>query len=59
VAGRPLIPAAASQARDAAEVGMTIMVGGQTREVSSRVVAVATLVALSVSIFFAARWLPV
>jgi hypothetical protein len=38
---------------------MTIMVGGQTREVSSRVVAVATLVALSVSIFFAARWLPV
>jgi hypothetical protein len=38
---------------------MTIMLGGQTPGVSSRVVAVATLVALSLSIFFAARWLPV
>jgi hypothetical protein len=38
---------------------MTILAGGQTPEVSSRVVAVATLVTLSVSIFFAARWLPV
>ena len=38
---------------------MTIMVAGQTAGVSSRVVAVATLVTLSVSIFLAARWLPV
>jgi len=38
---------------------MTIMLGGQTPGVSSRLVAVATLVTLSMTIFFAARWLPV